>query len=224
MPTADEFVDLLLTQDGDEYIFGVEVSPDDANPAAFDCSELVEWGLERLGIAAPDGSWLQCRWVKDNALLTSVDRAALVRGALLFKFSSSPFSGGRPTSAHVAVSQGNHQTIEARSSRHGVGQFSAMGRGWTHAGLVPGLSYEEDTVAQFTDEQAEYLAANADEMLAIEARPRSEAHNLTFYRVIAARLGIPGDNPELVASELLSRLGTGLPAREVVTIVRGDNP
>lgn len=141
MVTGRDLVALLLTQDGDRYIFGVEVSASDSNPAAFDCSELIEWGAARLGVTprVPDGSWLQAR----HAHGISIPEAIRTGGGLLFRFSSSPFLGGRPASAHVAVSQGNGRTIEARSSTHGVGQFSAVGRGWTHAGLLPGITYQE---------------------------------------------------------------------------------
>ena len=141
---VDAFVDLLLSQDGDRYIFGHEVRHSDSDPDAFDCSELIEWACARLGVTPrmPDGSWYQARHVRAHGLLIPVDQAIRTRGALLFRFSSSPFTGGRPASAHVAVSLGNGQTIEARSTRHGVGRFSAHGRGWTHAGLVPGLDYE----------------------------------------------------------------------------------
>ena len=147
---VDAFVDLLLSQDGDRYIFGHEVSPSDSDPDAFDCSELIEWACARLGVTPrmPDGSWYQARHVRNHGLLIPVDQAIRTRGALLFRFSSSPFTGGRPSSAHVAVSLGNGETIEARSTRHGVGRFSAHGRGWTHAGLVPGIDYERKPMPQ----------------------------------------------------------------------------
>lgn len=158
MPTNFEFLDKLLSQDGDQYIFGHEVSLSDSNPSAFDCSELIQWACAQLNVqpTMPDGSWLQARHVSNFGKNTSISVAIDTPGALLFRFSSSPFSGGRPSSSHVAVSQGNGKTIEARSSRHGVGQFSATGRGWTHAGLVPGLTYNtERTNVQLNEEQLE---------------------------------------------------------------------
>jgi hypothetical protein len=142
--TSFDLLDILLSQDGDTYLFGHEVSIDDANPSAFDCSELIQWGCGRLGIkpVMPDGSWLQARHCQENELMISLDEALLTPGALLFRFSSDPFTGDRPTSAHVALSQGNGRTIEARGTDFGVGQFSVVDRGWTHAGLVPGVAYE----------------------------------------------------------------------------------
>jgi predicted chitinase len=63
---------------------------------------------------------------------------------LLFRFSSSPFDGGRPDTAHVEISQGNGKTIGARSTKYGVGEFPSEGRNWTHAALIPGVDYETE--------------------------------------------------------------------------------
>ncbi|MCX5891768.1 MAG: hypothetical protein NTW80_02155, partial [Deltaproteobacteria bacterium] len=143
MSTPKELLDLLLTQDGDPYVFGVEVSPSDSNPKAFDCSELVEWGCARLGVkpTMPDGAIYQARHCRKNGLIIPWEQAIRTAGALLFHFSDDPFTGDRPEEAHVAVSQGNGKTFEARGREYGVGSFSAQDRGWTHAGLIPGLDY-----------------------------------------------------------------------------------
>ena len=139
---VDALVDILLSQEGDEYVFGAEASPSDDNPDAFDCSELIEWACARAGVEPrmPDGSWFQAQHCQKHDTIISVEEAIATKGALLFRFSSSPFSSRRrPRSAHVAVSLGDGRTIEARSTSHGVGIFSAHGRDWTHAGLVPGV-------------------------------------------------------------------------------------
>lgn len=141
MATVLELVSLLVSQKGDKYVFGHEVSPDDADPSVFDCSELVEWGCARLKIKPkmPDGSWQQFRHCKKNGTTIAVERAILTPGALLFKFKGDPESGDRPKEAHVAVSLGNGMTIEAKGKKFGIGVFSAESRGWTHASLVPGI-------------------------------------------------------------------------------------
>lgn len=224
MPTAQAFADLLLSQEGDRYVFGVEVSHDNADPDAFDCSELVEWGCARLGVTPkmPDGSWLQARHCRDHGTLVTVDDAIRTVGALLFRFSSSPFVGGRPTSAHVAVSLGDGRTIEARSTRLGVGVFSADMRGWTNAGLVPGLDYdhddEEDSEMAFTAEQEKFLSDMADALLAIGARNTTLQHVVNEYRARAALLKVEGYKPNDVAKATVDR--AGLPAEETVKIVR----
>lgn len=141
MILTKDVLELALLQDGDAYIFGHEVSPDDENPSAFDCSELVEWVCARLGVnpTMPDGSWLQARHCKNWGAMRNVEDGIRIPGALLFKFSSTPFEGPRPSSSHVAISQGNGLTIEARGRNYGTGIFDAHGRGWTHAALIPGV-------------------------------------------------------------------------------------
>jgi predicted chitinase/cell wall-associated NlpC family hydrolase len=146
MPTGKEIVAQALTCKGDAYIFGVEVPASDPDPKAEDCSELVEWGCARQGVSPkmPDGTWYQIRHCRDHGLLIPVEQAIQTPGALLFYFSSSPFDGGRPDMAHVAISQGNGKTIEARSTKYGVGEFPSAGRNWTHAALIPGVDYESE--------------------------------------------------------------------------------
>ena len=145
--TPKKLLELLLAQDGAEYIFGEEVSSSESNPEAFDCSELVEWGCARLKVkpTMPDGAIYQVRHCQKYDLLLPVEQAIRTAGALLFYFSDDPFSGGRPEGAHVAVSQGNGKTFEARSTKCGVHAFSALNRSWTHAGLIPGLDYSAST-------------------------------------------------------------------------------
>lgn len=150
MVPVETFVKKLLSQEGDKYIFGHEVSMSDTDPHAFDCSELVEWGAYQVGVQprVPDGSWHQARHCKNHGKIIPVSEALKTRGALLFRFRTkdgqvhNPFvSSVRPYSAHVAVSLGDGRTIEARGSKYGVGVFNAVGRDWTHAGLLPGIDY-----------------------------------------------------------------------------------
>ncbi len=50
---------LALRQVGKPYIFGVEVKMTDADPRAFDCSELIQWLFYQVGYDVPDGSFNQ---------------------------------------------------------------------------------------------------------------------------------------------------------------------
>lgn len=140
---GQDLVDLALKQKGDAYVFGHEVSLDDPDPDTFDCSELVEWVCAQLGVRPfmPDGCIWQIRHCRNHDNEIYLEDALTTPGALLFIFSADPFSGGRPSTAHVAFSQGNGKTIEARGRRFGVNEFSSDGRGWTHAALVPGVAY-----------------------------------------------------------------------------------
>lgn len=142
--TNASFVSVALDQDPAVYRFGAEWRGFD--PAtALDCSELLE-GVGRLlhvDPTIPDGSWLQYRHCHNHGTVIGIGRALETRGALLFKFRGDPLTGGRPAAAHVALSLGDDErTFEARSTAAGVGIFAgAPGRGWTHAALIPGLTY-----------------------------------------------------------------------------------
>ncbi|MCU0701212.1 MAG: peptidoglycan-binding protein [Myxococcaceae bacterium] len=120
---TQEFLRQALSQNGNRYVFGAEASPNNANPRALDCSELVEWAAARAGVRFPDGSANQIAAARPM----SVEQALRTPGALLY----------RP--GHIAISLGDGRTIEARNSRAGVGIFNANGRGWTRAGTIPGM-------------------------------------------------------------------------------------
>lgn len=148
MPHVEDFLLTLLTQHGEPYVFGAEVRPDDPDPeGGFDCSEIVQWGCAQVGVVPtmPDGSWIQARHCRNHGLEVDVATGIATRGALLFRFKGDPWSGGRPSSAHIAVSLGDGTTFEARGRKWGVGSWSVRNRGWTHAGLVPGLEYTPKT-------------------------------------------------------------------------------
>lgn len=133
------FLDEALRQAGDPYVWGAHTSPTDADPGAFDCSELVRWAAARAGVQVPDGSWLQYLDLKEKGALVPVEQALRTPGALLFSFSSEPKpGGGRPSEAHVAISLGDGRTIEARGREHGVGVFEAGDR-FEYGAVIPGL-------------------------------------------------------------------------------------
>jgi len=216
MVTVEQFVDLLLSQAGDRYIFGVEVSADDDNPSAFDCSELVQWGCDHLGVSPrmPDGSWNQANHCRIHGTLISVDQGVATRGALLFKFSSSPFEGSRPSSAHVAVSLGNGKTIEARSTHYGVGSFSAYNRGWTHAGLIPGLDnyaniQEDNSMADFVEIVQRQLNAHGFDAGPVDGDPGPKTEAGVKAALDAIRASAPVNSPQVLSNtEAISGLSS----------------
>ena len=141
MRGATPFLDAALRQAGDRYLWGAETTPTQADPTAFDCSELVQWAAAQAGASVPDGSWNQYLDLARRGGEISVEQALRTPGALLFRFSDDPkTSAGRPSQAHVAISLGDGRTIEARGSRYGVGVFDATGRHFTHAAVIPGTS------------------------------------------------------------------------------------
>lgn len=137
MLDLDAFVDIALSQRGDRYVFGHEVDFRDPDPAAFDCSELVEWAAARCGVPFVDGAQNQRNACRKAGTLIPLDQARRTRGALLFRINESPGDD------HVAISLGNGETIEARGKAFGVNVFPVAGRHWTHAGLIPGFTHEE---------------------------------------------------------------------------------
>lgn len=124
--SIDKFISIALSQAGKRYVFGAEASPSDANPRAFDCSELVEWSAARAGInpKVPDGSSAQLA----HSQRISVQAGINTKGALLFM------------PGHVAISLGNGKTIEAMNPSSGVRQGNANGRSWSAAGKIPGAT------------------------------------------------------------------------------------
>lgn len=127
--TVERFVQTALAQAGDRYVYGAEASKNDPDPDAFDCSELVEWALARVGVFIPDGSSAQREFCRSHGTLIPISQAIGTRGALLF------------ANGHVAISLGNGRTIEAMNRTYGVRQGNANGRPWIAGGLVPGLPY-----------------------------------------------------------------------------------
>ncbi|MGH3928096.1 MAG: C40 family peptidase, partial [Pseudonocardiaceae bacterium] len=118
---VEEFVRICLSQTGKRYVFGAEAAKTNADPAQFDCSELIEWAAARAGIpGVPDGSAAQINACNP----VSVEQAINTRGALLYH------------PGHIAVSLGNSRTIEASSSSRPVGELNARGRGFTRGGLL----------------------------------------------------------------------------------------
>src|SRR5262249_27522728 len=115
-------------------------SANDPDPAAFDCSELVQWAAERNGVQLPRTAGQQYATLAAQGDAMSVEQALHTPGALLFSFSSPPKLGGaEPSHAHVAISLGDGRTIEARGRAYGVGIFEAGNR-FQYAAAVPGMS------------------------------------------------------------------------------------
>ena len=144
---TEQFVQAALAQAGDPYVWGVTAHLDNPDPTAFDCSELVEWAAAQVGVTMPDGSWYQYLELQQAETTMSVEQALKTRGALLFWFSSEPTAGGgRPAEAHVAISLGNGQTIEARGSEYGVGSWTGSTSRFNYAGVIPELATAMPTV------------------------------------------------------------------------------
>lgn len=114
------------------YQWGAEASATDPDPAALDCSELVQWSHMRIGAGNfVDGS----RYQYASCTPISVAEARRTKGALVF-VGSSP-----STIHHVGISLGDGTTAEAQSTATGCGIFDFDGQTWNYAGIVPDLDY-----------------------------------------------------------------------------------
>ncbi|OHV25726.1 glycoside hydrolase [Parafrankia soli] len=134
--TTRHFLDAALAQAGDRYVYGAEAQLNDADPDAFDCSELTQWAAAQAGVEIPDGAANQYEALRTEGQEVSVDEALRTPGALLFHADASGYV------SHVAISLGDGRTIEARNSRLGVGVFDGRENWLNRAAVLPGLSGE----------------------------------------------------------------------------------
>lgn len=119
------FVAAALSKKGCEYRWGA------SGPDRFDCSGLVQWSAARAGVTFSKPVTAQWARIQEAGTSMSVESAIGTYGAVLIKIS--------PGRNHVAISLGNGKTIEAMGRAYGVRIGNARGRGWNHAGHVPGL-------------------------------------------------------------------------------------
>jgi len=143
----DRFIKAASDQIGDKYRFGAEASEDDANPTAWDSSELVEWASHQAGFHdMPDGSWNQYRYLHDAGAAIPVDEALQTKGALVFGFSSDPLeSTDRPARAYVGISLGNGKILDI-SERAGEVRVMDPGKYYSYGAKIPEFHAVDDTI------------------------------------------------------------------------------
>ena len=154
--TPQGVVAWALTQKGDPYILGAKASASESNPSAFDCSGLVSWACGRAGVPFSGSAYGLFSGCKRAGKLISVGEALRTPGALLFVAKCAACGGGNGN--HVAISQGNGLTIEARGRAYGVGEFPANRKTWTHGGLIPGLNYANRSTVSMPEMDGNMLA------------------------------------------------------------------
>jgi hypothetical protein len=135
----NHFVRLAGEQAGDKYRYGAEARDGDADPTAFDSSELVEWAAHRSGVRdMPDGSWNQYRFLHERGGATSLEEALHTKGALVFGFSSDPLgSPDRPARAYVAISMGDGKNVIDVSERGGEVRVMPHGGFYGYGAKIP---------------------------------------------------------------------------------------
>lgn len=132
-PTVLDFVTECIRQAGRKYTWGGE------DPQhGFDCSGLVQWAAQQLGVSLPRTAGEQYAAVQKAGLTMSVAQAFKTRGAVLYRANNADPGLGE----HIVVSLGDgRHTIEARGAAYGVVEGPITGRTWTGAGKLPGFTY-----------------------------------------------------------------------------------
>jgi len=135
-PTGTDFLALTIDQIGTPYVWGGD------RPGGFDCSGLVKWATEKLGINFPRTSEEQ--W----AAVQRIRADQLQPGDLIFM--NFP---GEAAPGHVVIYAGNDQIIQAPSTGQLVqrdsftaGTAQQWGATIVGYGRIPGLNYSGEPV------------------------------------------------------------------------------
>ncbi|MDQ1739216.1 MAG: hypothetical protein QOE53_868 [Pseudonocardiales bacterium] len=183
------FLDAAVAQRGDPYRFGAKGTPNDPNPAAFDCSGLTKWAAHQAGFELADGAAHQYLQLKAQGMLIPVDQAIHTPGALLFRFAVEPQDGSEPADAHVAISLGNGKTIEAANPQDGVGEFDSGGKRFNYAAVLPGIS---DQAASRSASEWGVSTTHSDTAVGAEASSWSEARLIEELNTALGQSGASG--------------------------------
>lgn len=136
---------------GEEYR-NINVPKDDPNwDGPWDCAEFMSWLVyQEAGFLygcidnAQDPGVVEAytgAWKRDSKKLgkrISVEEAAGTVGAILLRY---PPSSGKM--GHIAISDGQGGTVEAKGRRYGVVADVVAGRNWDVGVLIPGFSYDD---------------------------------------------------------------------------------
>lgn len=193
MSTGKQFYDLLCTKIGQKYVFGIVVPKNDKNwSAGFDCAEFISWGLYILSKIAygwannkgkPDTADAYTGFFDRDAVKLgtkiSVDEAIHTKGAALMRVAGPGLIG------HIVCSDGNGGTIEAHSTKMGVGKFKTTGRRWDYGILFPGIDYEKNEAVIDNVKPSSVIYRWADPVMQSAAVGviQSKLANLGYYKI-----------------------------------------
>lgn len=144
---------------GERYVLGARAelgNPDYKGP--WDCAEFASWcawqtyrvlfGTTEYG-AGPDpfsGAWIEDAHARN--VVVGVEEAVRTPGAFLLRRKREGLIG------HVAISDGQGGTIEARGARYGVMRGPVNGRLWDHGCHIPGVRYRPNPAVQAPERPA----------------------------------------------------------------------
>lgn len=150
MATGADILALARTRINEPYVNRRVPKNDPDWHGPWDCAEFTSWLVyqvsERL-YGCLDNSENPARadaytgsWKADSRRLgqrISSRQAAGTVGAMLLRYPPQPGTMG-----HIAVSDGNGGTVEARGRAYGVVAYTASGRDWDTGVLIPWISYD----------------------------------------------------------------------------------
>lgn len=151
MATGTAMVELARQHIGDDYEF-VLVPKNNANwRGPWDCAEFGSWlvfqeatklygcvdnNANPATVESYSGAWKRDSANSGRAIAPNT--AAAIAGAFLLRFPATGRMG------HVAISDGQGGTVEAKSHSVGVVADTARERRWDVGVLIPGVEYDED--------------------------------------------------------------------------------
>ena len=152
MATGAEMVAIALPHVGEQYE-NVQVPKNNANwHGPWDCAEFMSWvvfqgsgilyGCLNNNASPASADAYTGAWQRDSASLgrrIEVDMAAAIAGAFVLRFPPAPGKMG-----HIAISDGNGGTVEAKSHAEDVVRDVIHGRRWDTGILIPGVTYDEN--------------------------------------------------------------------------------
>jgi len=145
---GDAVLSLAEKHLGEAYVLGSRAPMANAKwDGPWDCAEFVSWCVyQATGVLygtqpldspvmadAYTGYWAD--QVRADGATVQVETAARVPGAILVRAALGPVLG------HIAICDGEGQTVEAHSTKRGVIRGAVSGRRWDFGVLVPGISY-----------------------------------------------------------------------------------
>lgn len=180
--TGKQLVDFLNKYNGRKYKLGVLVPKADRNySGSFDCAEFASYGVYQLGgflygcvnnagnpnsADAYTGFW--SRDAHKIGKIISVEEAIKTKGAFLLRVAGNGVIG------HIVCSQGDGTTIEANSTKFGVGNFKTTGRRFDF-GII---------LSQF-----DYSVNDKIDLPKVNTKPKSTVFRFTTPRMVDPIIG-----------------------------------
>jgi hypothetical protein len=152
MANGKDFLKLASAHIGEKYVFGASAPLNNPNyKGPWDCAEFASWIVFQASgktVGVKSGNAWTGHWKTDAKTLCkviSIEEAAKTYGAILLR---SP--GYKDIKiGHIAFSDGNGGTLEAKNAKEGVTASKISGRQWEMGLLIKGITYETRNSLKF---------------------------------------------------------------------------